>query len=163
MVALPGIQTEAGAETRVLLAECRSPAYGSYNLGNATLCMLNIDLVLRNRLMTPSKFNAKGAKSLIGIIKAKGQFAGFAAYPDYDQEIKDRIQDMLDIANASKDSRSIDYAAHIQAAINAALPPAIPDASPGKLTAWRTAGSGSPGSGFLKYVTLLGIDFYYVP
>lgn len=121
MITLPERNSDAGVEVRVLLAECKSPAY-----------------------------------------KAKGQFAGFGKYPNYDENIKKRIQRALDIANDSKDSRSSTYSAYVNKAIEIAKSVKYSDPSPGKLVAWRTANSGSPGINFTLYKTVLGVDFYYI-
>jgi hypothetical protein len=160
-ITLPDRNSDAGVEARVLLAECPSPAATSYTLEAASEAMQLMDAVLRNRLQNPGPFRAKGAKSLVGLVKAPGQFKGFEKYPDYSGGIKQNIQDALDIANNSKDARSAQYAQFVRKAIEIAKSTKYSDPSPGKLVAWRTANSGSPGKGFLLYKTLLGNDFYY--
>lgn len=162
MVALPSRDTNAGVEARVLLAECRGPSSSSYKLATATQCMQMMDRVLWNRLGNPGPFGARGAKTIADVVKAKGQFAGFENFPDFDSSLVTRIQGMIDIANSAKDSRKADFLAHVNAAIAVANQPVIADPSPGKLVAWRTAGASSPGAGFLKHITLGGIDFYYI-
>lgn len=161
MITLPEKNSSEGVEARVLLAECRSPAYSSYTFALATECMQMMDAVLRNRLSDPKPYMAKGAKSLIGVVKAKGQFAGFEKYPNYDSAIKDRIQAALDIANDSKHPKQAIYSEFIAKAIETAKSTKFSDPSPGKLVAWRTGNSGSPGPGFILYKTIFGIDFYY--
>ncbi len=163
MISLPERNSDAGVESRVLLAECKSPAYSdTYTLELASECMQLMDAVLRNRLANPSPYGAKGAISLADVVKAKGQFAGFGKYPNYDENIKKRIQRALDIANDSKDSRSSTYSAYVNKAIEIAKSVKYSDPSPGKLVAWRTANSGSPGKNFTLYKTVLGVDFYYI-
>ena len=120
-----------------------------------------MDVVLWNRVADPTRFGAKKDATLTDIVKARGQFAGFESYPNYAQSIVNRIQDMINIANNPKDQRSADFTAHINAALSVASSPSIADPSGGKLVAWRTAGSGSPGTGFRKHATVLGIDFYF--
>jgi len=84
MITLPDRQSDAGVETRVLLAECKSPAYlSTYTLELASQCMQLMDAVLRNRLVNPVPYGAKGATSLADVIRAKGQFAGFGEYPNF--------------------------------------------------------------------------------
>jgi hypothetical protein len=161
MIQLPNRDTDAGLEARVLLAECRGPAFSSFNLADATQCMQLMDRVLWNRVANPVPFGAKAGSGLPGVVKARGQFAGFANYPNYDASIKARIQDAINIANNSKDSRSSDYAGFVNSAINVANSPTISDPSAGKLVAWRTAGASSPGSGFSKHATVAGVDFYF--
>lgn len=161
MITLPAKTTDEGTETRVLLAECRGPSYGSYSLSVATTCMQLMDLVLWHRVANPRPFGARG-HSLQAVIKARGQFAGFENYPNYDSAIVARIQAMINIANNSRDARSQDFADFINAAIGVSNAPTIPDPSAGTLVSWRTAGSSSPGSGFTLYNTVLGIDFYFM-
>jgi hypothetical protein len=162
VITLPDRKSDEGVEARVLLAECRSPASkASYTIQLASECMQLMDAVLWNRMKNPKPFLAKGATSLADVVKAKGQFAGFEKYPDYDSKIRARIQEALDIANDSKDSRGSSYIEYVNKAIGVAKSANFSDPSPGKLVAWRTASSGSPGAGFMLYKTVFGVDFYY--
>jgi hypothetical protein len=163
MIVLPDKNEIAGCETRLLLAECRSPAYAIYTLADAKLAMQYMDKVLYNRLADPKPYGAAGAKTIADIVRAKGQFAGFQNYPNYDTAIASRIQATLDIANNSKDKRQAAYADFINAAIAISKGTPITDPSPGKLTGWRTAGASAPGGSFKFFKTLMGNDFYYVP
>jgi hypothetical protein len=163
MIKLPPKNDDDGAEVRVLLAECRGPSFSAYTLDDATTSMQLMDRVLWNRIDDPTKFGAKGAKSVGDIIRAPGQFAGFEHYPNYDHSIVNRIQAMINIANSAKDKRSPDFAGFINAAIDVTNNPSVQDPSPGTLAFWRTAGSDSPGSRFKKHTTILGNDFYYIP
>lgn len=162
MVTLPPKNETAGCEVRLLLAECRSPSYNSWVLADATTCMQWMDKVLWNRLTSPAKFGAKGAKILADVVRAKGQFAGFENYPDYDQGIATRIQAMLDIANNPKDKRRQSFIDHIDAANTVAKAASITEPSPGILASWRTAGSSAPGGSFKFWKTFFGNDFYYI-
>lgn len=161
MITLPDRNSNEGVEARILLAECPGPAVASYTLELASEAMQLMDAVLRNRLANPGPFRAKSAKSLADIVRAKGQFKGFEKYPDYSGGIKQNIQDAINIANNPKDPRSQSYAAFVNKAIEIAKLTTYKDPSPGKLVAWRTANSGSPGKGFFLYKTLLGNDYYY--
>jgi hypothetical protein len=163
MITLPPKNDDEGAEIRLLLAECNGPSASGYALADAKLAMQLMDRVIFNRLDDPAKFGAKGAKSVGDIIRAPGQFQGFQHYPSYDIDLIHRIQQMLNIANSTKDKRSAAFVDFINAAISVANDPSIKDPSPGTLTAWRTARSGSPGSGFKLYKTVQGNDFYYTP
>jgi hypothetical protein len=145
MITLPNANGDEGVETRVLLAECRGPSFESYALTTAVECMRLMDTVLRNRMKNPGPFLARGAKSLADIVKARGQFAGFEKYPSYDNQIKMRLLDMLNIANNT--------------AIGIAKSAEYSDPSPGTLVGWRTSKRGAPGGGFIKFKTLLGIVF----
>jgi hypothetical protein len=163
MIKLPPKDDDAGAEVRLLLAECRGPSFSSYKLADAITSMQLMDRVLYNRLDDPSKFAARGATTLGDIIRAPGQFAGFENYPSYDHSIVNRIQAMLNIANSTKDKRAPDFADFINAAMKVASDASIQDPSPGTLAFWRTAGASSPGSSFKKHTTVLGNDYYYIP
>jgi hypothetical protein len=155
--------TEVGAETRLLMAECKGPSFPGYTLSSATECMQLMDLVLWNRLNNnPAQFMAKGATTIIDIIKAPGQFAGFANYPNYSGGIAANLQRILDIANNDSDRRQGDFRDFVNAAIGVAGDPTIPDTSPGTVAAWRTQGASSPGSRFTKFRTVGGNDFYFL-
>jgi hypothetical protein len=153
--------TVKGAETRLLMAECRGPSFPNYNLAAATECMQLMDLVLYNRLKNnPGQFMAKHAKTIIDIIKAPGQFAGFEKYPNYDGAIATNLQSILNIANNSSDSRHQNFADFINAAIDVATQATISDPSGGIIASWRTQGASSPGPNFVKFKTVGGNDFY---
>jgi hypothetical protein len=162
-VALPvRDNSDFSVEVRVLLAECATPLRSDYTLVNAVSCMQLMDLVLWNRLTAPAKFSAKGAKSLVDIVKAKGQFHGFEDYPNYSGAIIDRIQTIVNIANTERDTRRPACVAHVNAAIDIAKGERIADPSPGMLAAWRTVAHRSPGGNFKKHATVLGNTFFYI-
>lgn len=162
MVAIPARNTDEGAETRLLLAECRGPSFPGYNLADATRCMQLMDLVLWNRVNNnPAQFLARHA-TLVGVITARGQFQGFEHYPNYDSRIVHNIQTMIHIANNARDRRTGDFSDFITAAIRVAGSPSIPDPSQGLMAAWRTTGSSSPGSKFAFFTTVLSTDFYSI-
>lgn len=162
MIVLPPLDDDVGAETIILLAECMGPGSSRYTIESATLSMQMMDLVLWNRLQKPKLFMAKGAESIAEILKARGQFAGFSNYPNYDRSIANRINGMVNIANNSNDKRSQKFEAHINKAIDIANSLSIVEPSPGILVAWRTAGTDSPGSNFKFFKTIMGNDFYYI-
>ena len=160
-ITLPEANSPEGAEARLLLAECRSPAFSSYTIASATESMQLMDAALRNRLLNPKEYLAKGAKSIIDIIKARGQFAGFDRYPSLETSVKARIDEIVGISNDLADPRHSAYAAHVEKAIEVAKLTKYSDPSPGKIVGWRTTNSGSPGSSFIFYKKILGNDFYY--
>lgn len=162
MITLPETNSDDGVEVRVLLAECRGPAYPDYNFEAAAECMRLMDTVLWNRMETPRPFLAPNAHSLADIVSARGQFAGLGNYPALPPDIRQRIEDILAIANNPKDVRNASYVQFVQKAIEIAKSPVYDDPSPGRLVAWRTARHGSPGRGFLLYKSLLGNDFFYI-
>jgi hypothetical protein len=163
-IVLPPRDTDKGAEIRLLMAECRGPSFTAiYNLTDAKRCMQHMDLVIWNRLANhPGKFGAPGATSIRDIIKAPGQFAGFGNYPKLSAGMVANLQQMIDIANNPKDSRQSDFADFINAAIDVTNAQTIadPTGAGNILSAWRTAGASSPGSGFTKFSTIMGTDFY---
>jgi hypothetical protein len=161
MITLPDMNSDEGVEARVLLAECRGPAYSDYKFEAAAECMRLMDTVLWNRMETPRPFLAPNAHSLADIVMARGQFAGLGNYPALPPDIRHRIDDILEIANKSTDPRNTAYVEFVQKAIEIAKSPVYDDQSPGRLVAWRTAGHGSPGRGFLLFKTILGNDFFY--
>jgi hypothetical protein len=160
-ISLQNHWSNEGVEVRILLAECAGPAHASYSLEAASLAMQLMDTVLRNRRRDPDSFMAGGAKNLIGVVRAKGQFQGFETYPRYSPNIKKYIRHLLHVANNPGDRRNGDYVAFVNKAIEIAQSVEYIDPSPGRLVAWRTAGSAPPGKGFIFYKTVLGNDFYY--
>ncbi len=165
-IQLPAKPTVEGAVTRLLMAEARGPSAASYVEADSKTAMQWMVVVLDNRLKNnPGQFMAPNAKTLLDIIKAPKQFAGFSTYPNYDASLVNRLQAMLDIANAVKDKRSALYTTFIQNAINVgkAAPIADPCVTAGskrRLCGWRTGGSGSPGGRFMLYKSFNGNDFY---
>jgi len=160
-ISLPDKTTNAGAEVRILLAECSTPAQSGYSLALAKKAMQYMDAVLWNRVDNPRPYGARTGATLIDIIKAPKQFAGFESYPNYSATIKNRIQSCLDIANNPKDKRNAAYADFVNAAIEQSAAD-VEDPSPGFLVGWRTAGRGSPGPAFKEYATVLGNTFFWV-
>jgi hypothetical protein len=146
------------------MAECRGPSFKTYVAADALKCMQLMDLVLWNRLANnPKQFAAAGAKTIVDIIKAPGQFAGFETCPNYSAGIASTLQQILDIANNPKDKRGALFTEFVQNAIDVANNATISDPSPGFMAGWRTAGASSPGSAFTKHTTVGGNDFYFLP
>lgn len=166
-VTLPEKATEEGAVARLLLAEARDPSSAYYAADDTLKSMQWMKLILQNRLQhDPAQFMARHAKSLIDIIKAPGQFAGFQHYPAYSSDLQHRLQSFVDIANSTSDHRALTYTTFARNALSVAKAPAVTDpsvadtAGSSGLIAWRTAGSGSPGPRFVKYKDLAGNSFY---
>ena len=160
MIVLPPVATPAGIETRMLIAEVRGPFLPGYNLPDATKAMQWMHIIVQNRMANPKPFGASEG-TVEAVIKAHNQFAGFDTYPNIAQAVLANINAKLAIANATRDRRSADFVDYINAAITTAASNTIVDPSPGKLTAWKTAGANSPGPTFTFYQTLLGNDYYY--
>jgi len=160
-IALPPKPDTTGIETRVLLAESRTPASPSYVAADAEECMKLMDLVLWNRVDNPKPFLAKNP-TLLAVVKAPGQFAGFESYPHYDGHIINRIQQMISIANSGKDSRSTAFRDHIELAIRISTTATINDPSAGKVCFWRTAGASAPGGSAKFFKTVMNNDFYFM-
>ncbi len=167
-ISLPPRGTIEGAKTRILMAECRGPSSPKYKIDEAKQCMQLMNLVLYNRLNnTPAHFGAKNAKSILDIIKAPGQFAGFENYPNYSPGIVHNLQMMVDIANNARDHRNGVFAEFINAAMEVAKASTpVNDPSPGTgsfLAFWRTEGSSGPGGNSQFVKTVGGNDFYCSP
>jgi len=162
MLTLPDIGSDEGVEARVLLAECRGPAYSDYTFEAAACCMQLMDIVLWNRMAAPRAYLAPKAHTLADIVRAPGQFAGLRKFPTLPPEIRLRINKILEIANHPNDARNGAYLSFAQKAIDIAKSPTYLDPSPGKLVAWRTSRHGTPGRGFFLYKTVLNNDFFYV-
>lgn len=161
MITLPDQMSVAGIKARLFLCECPAPGDQVYTPDDAAEAISLMDEVIRNRVLNPRPFLASGP-SVLAVVKARGQFAGFENYPNIAPVLLKHIQDILDIANNAHDRRSAtyqDFVTKVLTVANAATGAADP--SPGKLVAWRTHGRGSPGAGFVLYKTVLKNDFYY--
>lgn len=160
-IELPDRNTVPGAVARLLMAESRGPSHGSYVAADSLRSMQWMRRVLENRLANnPRQFGAPGATSLIDIIRARNQFAGFSNYPNYDTAIRARLQQMLDIANNDSDPRQQVFREFVHNAMSVAQGSAIADPCPTGLYGWRTQGSGGPGGRFVVYQTVAGNTFY---
>jgi hypothetical protein len=159
-LALPRRSSPEGAVARLLLSEARGPFHPRYRAADSRTGMEWMKIVLVDRFKRPRRFDARGARSLIDIIRAKGQFAGFSGYPHYDRAVVERLQQMLDIAADDHDPRQPVFRAFFRAAIDVAKAPAAADPAPTALYAFRTAGSGSPGFDFKPYANRAGNTFY---
>ncbi|WP_437717104.1 hypothetical protein WMF45_12245 [Sorangium sp. So ce448] len=161
-VELPDPATEAGAVARLLLSEARGPSHADYLAADTLESMVWMQRVLENRLASdPSQFGARGAKNLIDIIRGANQFDGFSDYPNYDQGVRRRLQQMVNIANNDNDRMQSDFQSFIQNAIDVArLRVAVRDPSSTGLFGWRAAGTGSPGPRFSRFRTLAGNTFF---
>lgn len=160
-LALPAADTDAGLFVRLFLAEVASPGATSWTIADAKVCMTLMRVVVENRLATPSgRWSSSGAKSLGDVIRATGQFKGFGQYPTLSADVTSVIDDILAVANKGGDRRMANNRAHVEAAIAIASGPKPADPTKTGLYWWRTAGSGSPGTGVTAYKTLMGNTFY---
>jgi hypothetical protein len=164
-IALYPSSENRGLVCRVLLAECRTPAFSSYTLALAKQCMEYMAIVLYNRRDNPSLYGASGA-NLVAVVTAPGQFAGFGSYPTLTSSVQTLINDILKIANNTSDSRFTAYRSHVQASLDIANQgSAIQSKNPspqGPLAFWRTDGSSAPGGRAVLFKdNLLNNDFYY--
>lgn len=160
-IALADANTVPGAVARLLMAEARGPSHVGYVATDSLRSMRWMRRVLENRLANnPRQFLAPGATSLIDIIRAPNQFAGFSNYPNYDTVIRARLQAMLNIANNDSDPRQQRFREFVQNAMSVAQAAAIADPCPTGLYGWRTQGSAGPGGRFVVYQTVAGNTFY---
>lgn len=164
-ITLPDRNTIPGAVARLLMSEARGPANGAYVAADTLRAMQWMRRVLENRLGNdPAQFAAPHATNVIDIIKAPNQFAGFSGYPNYSPQTRDRLQQMLDLANNDGDRRQAQYREFVRNAITVAqAATAIRDPCPTGLYGWRTQGSASPGGRFVQYQNLTGNTFYTLP
>jgi hypothetical protein len=167
-VSLPSKHEERGAVARLLLAEARDPGQErTYQESDSKIAMQWMKRVLQNRLENrPTQFNAPHARTLVDIIKARGQFEGFSAYPNYSAAIAKRLQDIIDIANNPRDRRSAAHTRFVLNAIEVATAPAIPDPSRvlnpqnNLICAFVTRDTRSPGPRFVYFGERGGNSFY---
>jgi len=162
-LALPAESTEEGMLARLFLAEAHGPGQSGYDAAESKTAMQWMRVVLANRLNnSPERFNAKGAKTLLDIVKAPKQFEGFHDYPKLGKDQSTRIEDVVSIANSDSDPRQEKYATFLQNALDvAASKTLIADPCPTGLYGWRTAGSAAPGGDFVKFGDpLSGNQFY---
>jgi len=160
---LPAESAEEGMLARLLLAEAHSPGQSGSDAAESKTAMQWMRVVLANRLNNgPERFNAKGAKTLLDIVKAPKQFEGFHDYPKLGKGQSTRIEEIVRIANSDSDPRQEKYAQFLQNALElAASKTLIADPCPTGLYGWRTAGSATPGGDFVKYGDpLSGNQFY---
>jgi hypothetical protein len=166
---LPNQNTGAGVLSRLLILEAVGPGQPNYDATASQTSMQWMQLVIANRLKTkPAQFLAPNAKTILDIIKAPGQFAGFGSYPALPDDLAKRLNAIVAIANKPNDLRSSNYLAFVTAAISVAQSPCVADpsiaANPKSLglLSWRTQNSGGPGSNFIFFKTLSGNSFYYM-
>lgn len=152
-LALPAESTDEGMLARLLLAEAHGPGQSGYDASGSKTAMQWMRVVLANRLKnSPERFNARGAKTLLDIVKAPRQFEGFQDYPKLGSDQSTRIDEIVSIANSDSDPRQGKYAQFLQNALEVAgSNTLIADPCPTGLYGWRTAGSSSPGGDFVKY------------
>jgi hypothetical protein len=160
---LPAANTDAGALTRLLLAEAPSPFAEDYDSTNFKTGMHWMRLVVENRLaMASSQVGSAGAKTRIDVIKSPGQFKGFEQYPTIASGQSTLIDEIVALANKGGHPKQDLFYKHVVAAIAVPTEPMIADPCPTKLLGWRTAGASSPGGSFTLYKTFSGQDFYTI-
>lgn len=162
-IQLPAATTEEGLLARLFLAESRTPSETGYNAAEAKTAIQWMRVVLENRLKNnPKQFSAPGAKTILDIVKAKGQFHGFENYPTLSAAQQARINDIVTIANNDNDTRQEKFAEFLTNTLEVAkAKSAIKDPCPTGLYGWRTAGRGSPGPRFETFKTpKSGNQFY---
>jgi len=160
VITLPDQMSVAGIKARLFLCECPAPSDHSYTPDAAAEAINLMDVVIRNRVLNPRPFMAS-SPSVLAVVKARGQFAGFDGYPNIGPSLVTHIQDILNIANSARDQRSASYQDFVNKVLTVANASSNTDPSPGKLVAWRTHNHSSPGAGFVLFKTVLKNDFYY--
>jgi hypothetical protein len=160
---LPDAGTDHGLMVRLFLAENRSPDDRGYEESETLTSMRWMRHVLQNRLRDrPERFNARGATTLVDIVRAPGQFAGFGRYPTIAAAKQERIDRIVDYANDDNHRLQLAYERLVNNASAAVTERQPPDPCPGGLYGWRTSGSADPGGTFVRYQALAGNQFYTV-
>ncbi len=163
MLTLPAADSDAGALTRLLLAEAPSPYAEGYSESTFKTGMHWMRRVVDNRLaMASSQVGSAGAKTRIDVIKSPGQFKGFGSYPTIAADQLKNIQAILAIANDGAHPKQDVFYKHVAAAINVPTEALIQDPCPTRLLGWRTAGASGPGGSFSLYKSFSGQDFYTI-
>ena len=156
--------TEEDAIAHMLLAESIGPGRKNFKEEESLKAMQWMRIVLENRLAFshPQLLQVPpGATSLLQLIKGRRVIEGFENYPNIGKTQKTTIDGVVKEANNGGHPLFLQFRSHVQNAIDVAQgKKAGTDPCPTKLYAWVTAGTSSPSSNFVKYVTLAGQDFY---
>ena len=165
-IKLPAEGTEEGALSRMLLVENITPGQPAFISSQQTQASMQCMVwVLKNR-MTLGSHNfgtSQDVSSLMGLIKAKNQIAGFENYPTIAASQNSLLNDILKFANDANHPKCAAFRQYVQDAIEIAKGSNRgTDPCPTKLYGWRTAGATSPGLNFVKFNTLGGQDFYSI-
>lgn len=161
VTALPDEKTNAGAMARLFIVEAISPGMPRYKAEENLTAMRLMRQVIANRLKEPALYSARGARSEIDIIKAGNQYAGFGSYPALYGRLSINLKTILQYASDPNWPTQAKYARFVNDAIQAATESISPPlAASAVVTAWRTEGSSSPGSNFVKVGTFSGNTFY---
>ncbi len=165
-ISLPPANTDAGALTRLMLAEAPTPFTANYSTATAKTGMHWMRLVVQNRFNAKSaEVGSAGAQSLTDVIKSvqpSEQFKGFSQYPKIAQDQANVIQKILDIANDGTHPKQALFFDHLAAAIAVPKEALLADPCPTRLLGWRTAGAAGPGGKFKLFKTFAGQDFYTI-
>jgi RHS repeat-associated protein len=159
--------TQIGIVQWMLLAENKTPAYSSYSYSTAASSMAAMHAVVHNRLSSPAQFGASGATSVIDIITASGQFAGFGKDSNGDVTVStsiiNRVEDMYNIAIVGTPGA---YAQFINTAASVAeggindpfsgITEINGAAVLGGTYGWRTQGASAPGGRFVAIPSTMG-------
>jgi hypothetical protein len=158
---LPDAHTDAGVLVRLFLAETPTPDMPGYNDADAEESMSLMRAVIGNRLAKPSHLYASaGARTMVDVVRARGQFEGFDAYPAIRPAISNRLDQIVAIVNDGGDGRRTRYKKFLDTALKIASLPSAADPALSNLYFWRTAGSGSPAPQAKVYRTISDNTFY---
>ncbi len=112
-ITLPDIATDAGIISRLLLAECRGPAFADYDEAAAKSAMKAMRAVVENRKLKPNLFLAAGNTTLQIVTAPPGaasdpqrQFAGFFLGADGKLALTAGVQANIDAILARANSGS---------------------------------------------------------
>ena len=161
--ALAPLSTPAGLLERMFLHETLTPEYADrYNRDQSLRAMRFMRQVLENRLKDAAHWGAPGARDIIPIVKAKGQFGQFALYPNLPAKFMSGVTGIVDNANSITYPKRVLFAEHIADAITAATEVVFKaDIVAMRPLAWMKAGN-SPGRRFRLLEVLQGNAFFAV-
>ncbi len=160
-VTLPPPNTDQGAMARLFLLEAVSPGMPGYTATENLPAMRLMRQTIENRLKSPAEYGAAGAQTETDIVELGNQFAGFGAYPTLDAGMLHNLAQIMRWANDPHWPTRTLYAQFVGDALTAASESVMPPvAMYADVTAWKTAGSASPGPRFRALTTLSGNTFY---
>ena len=155
LIALDPETTDVGAMERLFLLEATTPGMPGYIAAENLRAMRLMRQTIENRLKSPAEYGARGATSETDIVDLGGQFAGFGGYPILDADMAYNLTLFLRLANDARDRRQAAYAQYVRDAVTAATEATVPPVADfADVTAWRTAGTDSPGPRFRLLITL---------
>lgn len=120
-IQLDSINTEQGCLQHIFLAETKNAELPGFNPAEVVRSFTAMKSTIENRLKTPSQFGAPGAKNIIDIVTAPGQFDGFTKSGGkvvITPKIETLIKNILTHANQPTHPRMQHHKNFVQSAIS---------------------------------------------